>query len=222
MGVYQKGGVSQAAQGLFLSPQACSKILQKLETELDASLFKRTHYGMEPTAQGDALYRQAQALADLLGEVKRDINAIGRRPSVLNVASTQGIKEYLSLAYAKEFSLAHPFITLNIMESTDVVARERMRNNAVELGILGGPIDLTVFRGIPFYPAPDLLGRKSTASAGAERPGGFRGSRRSALGLDKRGIRLVPSDSQSAFERKGAPGYRGRGDGIELLSSSCR
>jgi DNA-binding transcriptional LysR family regulator len=150
MGVYQKGSVSQAAQGLFLSPQACSKILQKLETELNTSLFKRTYYGMEPTAQGDALYRQALALADLLSEVKRDIDAISRRSHVLNIASTQGIKEYLSLAYAKEFSFAYPFITLNIMESTDVVVRERMRSNVVELGILGGPIDLTVFRCIPF------------------------------------------------------------------------
>ena len=39
--IYEHGGVSAAAEKLFLTPQALSKSIRKLEEELDAPLFYR-------------------------------------------------------------------------------------------------------------------------------------------------------------------------------------
>lgn len=50
--VYETKSITRAAKDQFLSPQGCSKIIQKIEGELGTSLFARNHFGVAPTPQG--------------------------------------------------------------------------------------------------------------------------------------------------------------------------
>ena len=73
--VYETKSITRAAKDQFLSPQGCSKIIQKIEGELGTSLFARNHFGVAPTPQGDALYRRAQMVIRLLDGVKDEVEA---------------------------------------------------------------------------------------------------------------------------------------------------
>ena len=42
--VYETKSSTRAAKNQFLSPQGCSKIIQKIEGELSTSLFARNHF----------------------------------------------------------------------------------------------------------------------------------------------------------------------------------
>ena len=76
--VYETKSITRAAKDQFLSPQGCSKIVQKIEAELGTSLFARNHFGVKPTPQGDALYRRAQMVIRLLEGVKDEVRLPAR------------------------------------------------------------------------------------------------------------------------------------------------
>ena len=50
--VYEDRSINQAAKQLFITPQGLSRIITKLEGELQAPLFERTPTGMVPTESG--------------------------------------------------------------------------------------------------------------------------------------------------------------------------
>ncbi|MDR0499928.1 MAG: LysR family transcriptional regulator [Coriobacteriales bacterium] len=148
--IYETQNVSRGAKDVFLTPQAASKILHKLEAELKVTLFTRSYFGVVPTPQGDALYKRAHQLKWLLEEITGDCNLASESKYVLNIASTQGIKEYLGLDFLQHLRATMPNVQVSISESPDSIARERLKNNASELGILGGPVDLSIYRAEPF------------------------------------------------------------------------
>lgn len=148
--VYEAKSISRAAKELFLSPQGCSKIIQKIEGELDTALFARSHYGVNPTPQGDALYRKASAVIDILDSIEADIDQVKSEKYTLNVASTQGILAYLTMMFIRDFRQSFSYISPRIIESPDITAKNRMAANEAELGILGGPIDLSIYHALPF------------------------------------------------------------------------
>lgn len=148
--VYETKSITRAAKDQFLSPQGCSKIVQKIEAELGTSLFARNHFGVKPTPQGDALYRRAQMVIRLLEGVKDEVEAARALKYTLTIASTQGVSEYLSLAFIRDFAESHPHISPRIMESPDAIAKQRTLDNVAEIGVLGGPVDLSVFHAVPF------------------------------------------------------------------------
>ena len=49
--VYEERGINQAAKQLFITPQGLSRIITKLEAELQTTLFERSVRGLCPTAR---------------------------------------------------------------------------------------------------------------------------------------------------------------------------
>ena len=107
--VYETKSITRAAKDQFLSPQGCSKIIQKIEGELGTSLFARNHFGVAPTPQGDALYRRAQMGVGYLAQeasVFRRLSVEDNIRAVLEM--TRFSKEYQAErveALIKEFRL---------------------------------------------------------------------------------------------------------------------
>ncbi len=148
--VYETKSISQAARELYLSPQGCSRIIQRLESELGVSLFGRHHFGLNPTPHADVLYRQAGTVIEILDGIKGSIDQAKAEKRTFSITSTQGLSEYLSPAFFRDFTTTHPTISLRILESSDTIAKRRLLNGEAELAILGGPVDLAEFHAIPF------------------------------------------------------------------------
>lgn len=62
LAVYERGGISAAADQLRISQPALTKSIQKLETELDVTLFARRPGGVVPTRYADILARRVRLM----------------------------------------------------------------------------------------------------------------------------------------------------------------
>lgn len=89
--VYEEGGINRAAKQLFISPQGLSKVIQKLEEELDVPLFSRTQAGMEPTEYGVCLYKHCHVILREYDELEADISRIKTQNRQLRIGFSCGV-----------------------------------------------------------------------------------------------------------------------------------
>jgi len=143
---YEYKSIKKAADSLFISSQGLSKMINKLEEELEIKLFFRTSHGMEPTAYADKLRVKAETIVSEFESVKQDV-VINKsvRVSVLRIASTYGVLKYLTLNFIRDFYAEYPDIRLNFVEFPDRPIETMIREEQVELGFLPAPIDANIF-----------------------------------------------------------------------------
>lgn len=135
---YEARSISQGAARAFVSPQALSKTIQRLEQELGTPLFVRTHTGIEPTARADRLYRDARQLMALL-----DPEAAPAAP--LCAAWTLGCLDYLTPAFLTDYEAQFPQTPLRLRQAPDDTVDALLRAGDAETGILTGPVDTTFY-----------------------------------------------------------------------------
>lgn len=155
--VYRLKSITQAAREEFLSPQGCSKIIQRMEAELGVQLFGRNHFGVSPTPAGDILFSRAQRIIELLEGIKDEVDTAHLAKYTLDVASTIGISEYLSLAFFRAFAEERPAVSLRFLEGSDELARTRLKDGGAEMAVLGGIVDYSEYRCTPFTRHRPLL-----------------------------------------------------------------
>jgi len=68
--IADEGSLTRAAELLFTSQPAISAQIKALEEELGVTLFERSSRGMQLTAKGQLLYRQAQATLEAAAQLK--------------------------------------------------------------------------------------------------------------------------------------------------------
>ena len=71
--VYRQRSITQAAANLYVSRQALSLSVKKLEEEFGAALFTRLANGVEPTKAGQEFYRSAQAVLSELSALRQNM-----------------------------------------------------------------------------------------------------------------------------------------------------
>lgn len=133
--LYEKRSLRQAAEQLYVSPQGLSRLLQNLEGELDVMLFTRTPRGMEPTAAGEHLYRQADVLLRQHRQLAQDIQRIGGRGTDLSFVCSYGVLNALPYALLQEFQAENPSFTIKWREFPDRQAEQLLLDDRYELGL---------------------------------------------------------------------------------------
>lgn len=148
---YELKNISHAAKASYITPQGMSRVLQKLESELDVILFERTKKGIIPTAYADALYENSKFLIGSLDNMKERIHSTSRAGIYeLNVAMTLGVIDYLSVDFIMDFQAQHPEIRLNVIMNPDYRVGEMIRKDQADVGIIKGPVDVLAFDGVLF------------------------------------------------------------------------
>ena len=149
--MYEQGSITAAAKTLFITPQGLSLTLKRMETELEGSLFLRSNHGITPTPMAHALYAQASHLIETLENIKAGTKFYDTEAHyMLNVASTLGVMDYLTIRFIKQYRQSHPAVKLTVTENPDRAIKERLLNEEAEVGFLAGPIDTTLFDAVPF------------------------------------------------------------------------
>lgn len=129
-----------------------SRIIQKLERELNVSLFIRKTSGMEPTKAGDNLYDRGKAIMRQLNEVVSDLQ-VSSKP-VVKVPCTCGFMRSATIKLARDFHIEYPDIELRLYERVDTVISRQLLDEEVEVAILSGPVDPTKFTSTPLTKCP--------------------------------------------------------------------
>jgi len=144
--VYLLGNIHRAAKELYLSAQAVSKIINRLEEELGEKLFIRTKNGLYPTPFADRLKERADIILLQYAKIRDDFSESSLQEiPVLRIASTYAVLKYLSLDFIKEFYEQYPEIRLNFVEYPEYPIYEMLKKGQLDLAFLPETTDMNEF-----------------------------------------------------------------------------
>jgi len=149
--VVERKSFSQAAERLGVTQPAVSLQVRSLEKRLGRQLLDRSGRRVEPTEAGLALYRGAQRLLALEGQLLDELMAgdEGELGGTLEVGASTGPGSTVVPVLLCEFQRANPgvAIALSISDTQSVV--ERVADRELELGVVGAA---RRHRGVAFEP----------------------------------------------------------------------
>ena len=122
MSSYKNKSFSKAAAEHYITQQALSKNITKLENDLGVALFERTSRGLEPTPAGDVFYGYACRMDSLADEARRRTReAAGIERAKLVVGITQATVFSLIPKLSARFSSLRPDVDIDFVEYTNSV-----------------------------------------------------------------------------------------------------
>ncbi|MCI8447660.1 MAG: LysR family transcriptional regulator [Eubacterium sp.] len=133
--VYEERGINQAAKQLFISPQGLSRIIAKLEAELQVALFKRSARGLCPTAGGSYLYESCQELLNRLEDLEIGIRRIERMDKELQLGFSCGVLNVFPFHKLERFKTENPDIQLQREELENQEVIDRIFSGSLTQGL---------------------------------------------------------------------------------------
>jgi DNA-binding transcriptional LysR family regulator len=134
--IEEHGTVSRAAQALYITQPAASKLLKDLEDLIGVSLFDRLPRAMRPTWYGESMIRHARIALSSLSEAGTEIEALkaGHAGSVAIGAIAGPAMTLLPPALAR-VSQAYPDLRVSlVMDGSDVLL-DQLAHNKIDLMI---------------------------------------------------------------------------------------
>jgi DNA-binding transcriptional LysR family regulator len=149
--VVERQSFSQAAERLGVTQPAVSLQVRALEKRLGKRLLDRSGRRVEPTEAGLALYRGAQRMLSLEGQLLDEIDAAGggELGGTLQVGSSTGPGSTIVPVLLCEFQRQNPGVAVSLSISDTQSVVERVADRELELGIVGAA---RRHRGVTFEP----------------------------------------------------------------------
>lgn len=145
LAICEHGSISKAAENLFISQQALSSSIARLETELHATLFYRTSKGVYPTREGIYLKEKSQQMLSIEEHILQDIGTLQNAQPNLILGCAYGVTGELANKLINRILLHENGLQLKIREYTDLDCDKAVLKEEVDIGIAIGPIDPTLF-----------------------------------------------------------------------------
>lgn len=151
--------ITKAAESMFISQQALSRSIAKLEDSLNCKLFNRTVKGITLTDEGKYLYEQFNpVIMNFRNTLSKTISALESRPKTLSFCCAPGIFRCLNPELLMTFQEKHPQITLNMLEMSDKECDEYVETDKSHFGLLaiaenrhGERLDFITVKTVPLY-----------------------------------------------------------------------
>ncbi|TQR14764.1 LysR family transcriptional regulator [Psychrobacillus soli] len=154
--IVEERKISAAAKRLHMSQPPLSQQLKAMEKELGSKLVERSGKYLELTEAGNALYKNALQITQLMEETKTEVMEVGKG---LNGRLTIGVNTFSinRLPHILEqFQKQFPKITYKIQQNESSHLCQLVRDRIVELAIIRMPLNLDDFSVLhlcnePFY-----------------------------------------------------------------------
>jgi DNA-binding transcriptional LysR family regulator len=142
---------SQAAERLGVTQPAVSLQVRSLEKRLGKRLLDRSGRRVEPTEAGLALYRGAQRMLSLEGDLLDELDAAegGELGGTLQVGASTGPGSTVVPVLLCEFQQSNPGVSVSLSISDTQSVVERVAERELELGVVGAA---RRHRGVVFEP----------------------------------------------------------------------
>jgi DNA-binding transcriptional LysR family regulator len=149
--VVERKSFSQAAERLGVTQPAVSLQVRSLEKRLGRKLLDRSGRRVEPTEAGLALYRGAQRMLALEGQLIEELDAgeDGELRGTLEVGASTGPGSTVVPVLLCEFQRENPGVAVSLSISDTQSVVERVADRELELGVVGAA---RRHRGVVFEP----------------------------------------------------------------------
>ena len=149
--VCEERNIARAAAREALVASAVSKRIGAIEQELGTALLVRGRRGIEPTAAGQTLLRQAREVLAAMDRMHAELSefASGVQGSVRVVASASALAEWLPEDIAA-FLDRHHGVRISVDERNSDVAVREVREGAADLGVAWETVDTPGLQRVPY------------------------------------------------------------------------
>src|ERR671924_730061 len=149
--VVERKSFSQAAERLGVTQPAVSLQVRSLEKRLGRRLLDRSGRRVEPTEAGLTLYRGAQRMLALEGQLLEELEegGAGALGGSLEVGASTGPGSTVVPVLLCEFQRRNPAVTVSLSISDTQSVVERVADRELELGVVGAA---RRHRGVVFEP----------------------------------------------------------------------
>ncbi|MGG0241020.1 LysR family transcriptional regulator [Bacillus rhizoplanae] len=152
--IVEERQISAAAHRLHITQPPLSQQLKAMEQELGTKLVERSGKFLELTQAGQALYKYALKMTQLLEEAKMSVKEVGdgitgRLALGVNTLSVVGLPQLL-----QQFHEKYPRVTYKIQQNESAQICQLVRDRIVELAIIRLPLKLDDFSVIHLHTEP--------------------------------------------------------------------
>ncbi|WP_245984834.1 LysR family transcriptional regulator [Biomaibacter acetigenes] len=145
--ICQNNSFTKTAKELFITQQALSRRISKLEKEIGAPLFNRNSRGVDLTELGRYILPRAEALVRAYDDLIADINSkIEREKARIRIGFAPGTLQILGVKAIIEFEQKHGDINIDIAEFSDVDCESNVLNGNLDLALTVKPKDVNGFK----------------------------------------------------------------------------
>lgn len=156
--VARTGNISLAAKELFISQPAISKSIQKLEENLDTTLFKRSSRGVVLTPDGELLYMKTREAFSLLQEGEAAIlHNRSRDIPRLRLGASSTLSKYVLLPRLKSYITQFPQTRIAISCQSTYQTLRLLDEEKIDLGLIGRPKKLQSYSFRPLLSIQDTF-----------------------------------------------------------------
>lgn len=143
--VFERGGFSQAARAMGMTPSAVSKLVSRLEARLGTQLVHRTTRKLQLSPDGQEFYeRSVRVLADM-DEAERSATADAAPRGRVTINTSVSFGTQMLIPLVPRFQREHPQVALDIALTDRVVD---LMDERADIAIRWGPL-----------PSSDLVAR---------------------------------------------------------------
>ncbi len=143
---------AKAAESCGISQSTLSSLVQKLEIELDVTIFDRNSHPVKPTAIGEEIISRAKLLLFNAAQVK-ELVATRKGESVgkVSLGITSTVAPYLLPKMLKYLSVNHPDIELHVEEAQVSTLVLQLERGELDIALLATPLNNDELLEIPVY-----------------------------------------------------------------------
>ncbi len=143
---------AKAAESCGISQSTLSSLVQKLEFELDVTIFDRKSHPIKPTAVGEEIISRAKLLLFNAAQV-RELVATRKGESVgkVSLGITSTVAPYLLPKMLKYLSVNHPDIELHVEEGRVSTLISQLERGELDIALLATPLNNEELLEIPVY-----------------------------------------------------------------------
>ena len=145
------GTMTRAGEVLRISQPSVSNIIASLEHEIGFSLFKRRKGRLQPTAEAEYFFEEAQRTLESLDKTVQTAREIQKMNSGrLIIASQPGIAIHFLPSVVSRFLESHPDVQFKLLSRSSHIVREMIPTQQFDLGIAEPPVEHQGVRIEPF------------------------------------------------------------------------
>ena len=142
----------RAAESCGVTQSTLSSLIQKLEVELDATIFDRTQHPVAPTPLGEEIIKQARVIlynASQMGELVASYK--GSAVGDIRLGTVSTIAPFILPQLFRYMSAHHGDINLHVEEARVETIKQKLKRAELDIAILAMPVADEALLEIPIY-----------------------------------------------------------------------
>ena len=142
----------KAAESCHVTQSTLSALIQKLETELDVTIFDRNSHPIRPTEVGEELIRQAKVVLYNSSQLREMVVATKQQESgVLRMGVVSTIAPYILPKMFKIMNEDYKAVRLSVEEARVATIIQKLERAELDVALLAMPLDHKDLLEIPLY-----------------------------------------------------------------------